>query len=138
MRAFRKGNTFGTGSVTLDMAEDFKAKRHRLRAIPNPYTSETLIQRENLDSLEETWKGTEESKGAQDYKEVVYQRDEGIWGICGNFVPWDEANMDHKIPRHRFKPPEGGDTLENLWILHKEPCHTLKTKRDPQSGGRVR
>jgi RNA-directed DNA polymerase len=138
MRAFRKGNTLGTGSVTLDMAEGFKAKRHRLRVIQNPYTSETLIQRENLDPLEEEWTGTEERKGTKDQKEVVYQRDKGICGICGNFAPWDEADMDHIIPRHRFEPPESGDTLDNLWILHREPCHSLKTKRDLQSGGRVR
>ena len=66
MRAFRKGNTFGTGSITLERAEDFKAKRHRLRGIPNPYTSETLIQRENLDPLDEEWIGTEERQGTQD------------------------------------------------------------------------
>lgn len=30
------------------------------------------------------------------------------------------------------------NTLENLWILHQEPCHRLKTKRDLQRGGRVR
>jgi RNA-directed DNA polymerase len=138
MRAFRKGNTLGTGSLTLEMAEDFKAKRHRLQVIQNPYTSETPVQRENLDPLGEEWKGTEERKGIQDYKEVVYQREEGICGICRNFVPWDEAEMDHKIPRHRFKPLERGDTLENLWILHREPCHSFKTKRDLQGGGRVR
>jgi RNA-directed DNA polymerase len=138
MRAFRKGNTLGTESLTLEMASDFKAKRHRLRVIQNPYTSETLIQRENLDLLDEEWKGTEERKGAADYKEVVYQRDAGICGICGNLVQWDEAEIDHKAPRHRFKPPESEDTLDNLWILHREPCHLLKTKRDLQGGGRVR
>jgi 5-methylcytosine-specific restriction endonuclease McrA len=46
--------------------------------------------------------------------------------------------MDHQIPRHRFKPLESGETLENLWILHKEPGHSLKTKRALQGGGRVR
>jgi len=54
------------------MADGFKAKRQRLRVIQNPYTSETLIQRENLDPLDEEWKGTEERKGTQDYKEVVW------------------------------------------------------------------
>src|SRR5262245_22162882 len=106
MRAFRKGNTLGTGSLTLEMAEDFKAKWHRLRVIQNSYTSETPVQREKLDPLGEAWKGTEESKGIQDYKDVADQWEEGICGICGNFVPWDEAEMDHKIPRHRFKPLE--------------------------------
>jgi 5-methylcytosine-specific restriction endonuclease McrA len=97
-----------------------------------------MIQREDLDSLEESWTGTEERQGRLDYKAVIYQRDEGMCGICGNFIPWDEVNIDHKIPRHRFNPPEGGDTLENLRILHREPCHRIKTKRDLQGGGRVR
>jgi RNA-directed DNA polymerase len=139
MKAYRRGNTFSTGTRALDQASDFKAKRHRLRAIPNPYTSDTAtIQRERLDSLEEEWSGTEERKGQSDRKEVVYQRDEGMCGVCGNYVPWDVAQLDHKIPRYRFKPQKSGDTLENLWILHREPCHQMKTKRDLQRGGRVR
>ena len=73
-----------------------------------------------------------------DRKEVVYQRDAGICGICGHFTPWDEADMDHKIPREHFNPPVSGDAVENLWILHREPCHRMKTKRDLQRGRRVR
>jgi 5-methylcytosine-specific restriction endonuclease McrA len=139
IRTYGRRNTLGAGQVTLYLASDFKAKRHRLRIIPNPYTPvTTTTRRENLDTLEEGWKGTEDRKGTMDQKEMVYQRDEGICGICGNFVPWSEANMDHKIPRHLFKPRGSGDTLENLWILHEEPCHRLKTKRDLQSGRRVR
>jgi hypothetical protein len=139
MRVYGRGNTFGTGSYTLAMPTEFKAKRHRLRTIQNPYTSGTsMTQRESLDTLEEEWIGTEERKGRMDEKEVVYQRDEGIGGICGNFVPRHEAIMDHKTPRYRFKPIQGGDTLENLWILHREPCNRLKTTRDLQGARRVR
>lgn len=139
MRTYKRENTFGTGTYTLRMPQEFKAKRHRLRSIPNPYTAEVpAIQRENLDSLEEKWIGTEARPGTDDLRNVVYQRDEGRCGICGNFVPWEEAHMDHKIPRHRFKPPESGDTLGNLWILHREPCHQMKTKRDLHGGRRVR
>jgi 5-methylcytosine-specific restriction endonuclease McrA len=121
------------------MPSEFKAKRHRLRTITNPYTSEHAeIQREDLDSLGEEWAGTERRKGGDDRKEVVYQRDQGLCGTCGNFVPWDEAEMDHIIPRSRFEPPESGDRMENLWILHRNPCHLMKTKRDLQGGRRVR
>jgi 5-methylcytosine-specific restriction endonuclease McrA len=139
MKSYRQGNTLGTGRTTLYKASDFKAKRHRLRAITNPYTSEaTTVQWENLDSLEEEWIGAEERKGQGDRKEVMYQRDQGRCGICGNFVPWEEAHLDHRTPRHLFSPPESGDTLGNQWILHREPCHQMKTKRDLQGGGRVR
>jgi hypothetical protein len=139
MRRFKKGHTFGTDRITLQMPLEFKAKRHRLRAIKNPYTAkDTRIQRENLDGLGEEWDGTEWRKGQEDRKEVVYQRDKGLCGICGNFVPWDEAILDHKVPRHLFNPPESGDQWENLHILHSDPCDLMKTKRDRQGGRRVR
>jgi RNA-directed DNA polymerase len=139
IRAYKRDNSFSTGSVMLSRASDFKAKRYRLRTITNPYTAGiSTTRRERLDTLDDEWTGTEERTGTMDRKEVVYQRDEGICGICGNFVPTREAIMDHKIPRHLFKPARSGDTLENLWILHKEPCNRLKTKRDLQVGGRVR
>jgi group II intron reverse transcriptase/maturase len=139
MRRFRRGNSLGTGTCTLSQASEFKAKCHGLREITNPYTTkDTILRREDLDKLEEEWLGTEVRKGMMDRKEVVYQRDAGICGICGRFTPWDEADMDHKIPREHFNPPARGDALENLWILHREPCHMMKTKRDLQCGRRVR
>lgn len=139
MEKFRRQHTFGTESIMLKMPMEFKAKWHRARTVPNPYTSDpAMIQRENLDSLEEEWSGKERRQGEADRKEVVYQRDKGICGVCGNFVPWDEADIDHKIPRSRFQPSKAGDTWENLWILHRKPCHQMKTKRDLQGGGRVR
>jgi RNA-directed DNA polymerase len=139
MEKFKKDNTFRTEAITLSMPNEFTARRHRLRAIPNPYTTETTtIQRENLDDLEEEWRGTEARKGRRDRKDVVYQRDKGICGICRSFVLWEEAAMDHKIPRHLFKPQKSGDNLENLWILHREPCHRMKTEKDLQRGRRVR
>jgi RNA-directed DNA polymerase len=139
MQTYKKGSTFGIATLTLRMPTEFKAERHRLRKIENPYTSENAtIQRENLDPIGETGIGTEERPGMNDQKEVVYQRDQGICGICGNFVSRREAEMDHRIPRHLFDPPEGGDRLENLWILHREPCHQMKTKRDLHGGRRVR
>jgi RNA-directed DNA polymerase len=139
MRRFRQGNSFGTSRTILGRPEEFTAQRHRLRTIPNPYTPEAItIQREELDSLEEEWVGTERRRGEGDRKEEVYQRDNGICGICGNFVPWEEAELDHRIPRARFNPLEGGDRWENLQILHANPCHQMKTKRDRQGGRRVR
>jgi RNA-directed DNA polymerase len=139
MRAYQRGNTFGTGSLSLGKACEFKAKRHRLRKIPNPYTSELdTIRREELDELDERWTGTEIRIGRTEQKEVVYQRDGGLCGLCGNFVPWEEAILDHRTPRYLFDPPKRGDSLENQWILHKYPCNLMKTKRDLQGGRRVR
>jgi 5-methylcytosine-specific restriction endonuclease McrA len=139
MGVYRRGNTFGTATVTLGMPDDFKAKRHRLRVIPNPYTSRPIqAQREDLDTLEEIWLGRERRKGEQDRKKMVYDRDQGICGLCGKFVPWHEADLDHRTPRHLFNPPEGANSMENQWILHRTPCHRQKTKKDLQRGRRVR
>jgi hypothetical protein len=139
MKGFRKGNSFGTDRITLSMPSEFKARHHRLRTIPNPYTTEDVrIQREDVDALGREWTGTERRKGEEDGKEVVYQRDQGICGICKNFVPWEEAELDHIIPRSQFDPPESGDRLENKQILHADPCHLIKTKRDRQGGRRMR
>jgi RNA-directed DNA polymerase len=139
METFRKGNTFGTDTMPLMMPDDFKAKRHRLRTIPNPYTSKPIqTQREDLDPLEETWTGWERRKGEADRKKRVYDRDQGICGLCGTFVSWHEAELDHRTPRHLFNPPEGANSMENQWILHRKPCHRQKTNIDLQRGGRVR
>jgi group II intron reverse transcriptase/maturase len=138
MRTFRKGNTFGTARVTLSMPDDFKAKRHWPKVHANPYITETTHTREELDNLDEAWMGTEVRKGQADHKEVVDERDNGICGLCHEPVRWEEAILDHKIPRYRFKPPENADVPDNLWILHAEPCNRLKTNRDLQRGRRVR
>jgi 5-methylcytosine-specific restriction endonuclease McrA len=82
--------------------------------------------------------GTERRKGSLDLKEWVFQRDKGICGICGQPVLRLEAEMDHRVPWSRFKHKEAANHRENLWILHREPCHREKTKRDLQSGSRVR
>jgi RNA-directed DNA polymerase len=138
VRRYGRDNTFSTGRFTLLRAMEFKAKRHRLRKIGNPYLPDMpALQRENLDQLAPEWWGTEERKGRTDQKLVVYERDQGICGVCGSFVPWEEAHLDHRIPRYHFKPQASGDGWENLQILHQEPCHRLKTKRDLQSGRRV-
>jgi RNA-directed DNA polymerase len=138
LRRFWKGHTFGTPSTSLVMPREFKAKRHPLKAPANPYLSATTPIREAFDALEETWVGTEDRPGQADRREVAYERDHGICGLCGKPVTWKEAILDHKIPRHRFKPPKNAEDPDNLWILHVEPCHRMKTTRDLQSGGRVR
>jgi hypothetical protein len=138
LRRFRKGTTCGTHSTSLIMPREFKAKRHPLKAQANPSISATAPLREAFDALEEAWVGTEDRQGQADRRDVVYERDHGICGLCGKLVTWKEAILDHKIPRHRFKPLKNAEDPDNLWILHVEPCHRMKTTRDLQSGGRVR
>jgi 5-methylcytosine-specific restriction endonuclease McrA len=139
MRRFKKGNTFGTNTLTLVKPAEFKAKRYQAKAIHNPYLSPvTALEREDWDQLIEDWGGTEERKGVLDLKEWIFLRDRGRCGLCGQLVIRREAQLDHKIPWSRFKHHNAANHEDNLWILHEEPCHRDKTKRDLQSGSRVR
>ena len=64
MRKFKKGSSIGTGTYILSQASEFKAKRHGLREITNPYTTkDTTLRREDFDNLEGEWLGTEVKKG---------------------------------------------------------------------------
>jgi 5-methylcytosine-specific restriction endonuclease McrA len=137
MQQFRKGNTFGTSTHTLIRPDEFKTKRYLAKAIHNPYLSAgTALVREDWDALIDQWGGTESRKGSLDLKEWIYQRDNGICGLCGMPVERWDANMDHKVPWSRFKHPNAANHEDNLWILCTQ-CHLEKTKRDLHSGSRM-
>jgi group II intron reverse transcriptase/maturase len=134
MQKFRTGNTFGTTTVTLLQPTQFKAKWHKARTIPNPYlTPGKPLDRERLFDPDEKWTGREKRPGMADRKESVYIRDSGKCGRCGQYVPWQQAHVDHIKPRATFKDKTQADVLENLWILHDTPCHQEKTKQDLQA-----
>jgi 5-methylcytosine-specific restriction endonuclease McrA len=138
MEQFKKENTFGTDTHTMILPSEYKAKRYQAKAIHNPYLSpETALLREDWDRLMEQWEMVEGRKGSLDLKEWVYQRDKGRCGICGQHVARREADMDHKTPWSRFKHRNAANHEDNLWILHRRPCHLEKTKRDLQCGSRV-
>ena len=80
----------------------------------------------------------ERRPGQADLREMIYLRDEGICGMCGKWVPLYEAILDHKTPYAKFEDKRNADKLDNLWILHKEPCNREKTKRDLQVLSRMR
>jgi len=138
MRKFCKGNTFGTNSVTLLRLTDFEAVKYRVKSIGNPYTAkEMALEREETPNLDHQglW---ERRPGQADLREMIYLRDEGICGMCGKWVPLYEAILDHKTPYAKFEDKRNADKLDNLWILHKEPCNREKTKRDLQVLSRMR
>jgi 5-methylcytosine-specific restriction endonuclease McrA len=138
MRQYRQGETFGTDSTTLRLPSEYQTKRYQAKTIHNPYLDkETAIAREDWDALLEEWGGTEQRKGTLDLKEWVYQRDKGICGICQLPVERWEAEMDHKVLWSLFKHQNAANHRNNLWILHAE-CHREKTKRELQSGSRMR
>jgi group II intron reverse transcriptase/maturase len=138
MRRFRKENTFGTPLVRLLRLSDFKAQRYPVRPLRNPYTLPTpVITRDEVPALAGAglW---EERAGQADLREAIYLRDHGRCGLCGKWVPWHEAILDHKRPWAQFTGARAADHPENLWVLHQEPCNREKTKRDLQVLSRMR
>jgi RNA-directed DNA polymerase len=131
MRRFLRQNSFGAKKIRLRMPSEFTTKWYRLRTIPNPYTStQTHLHREAGFFFQRAWSGSEKRRGNADLRERVYDRDGGRCGWCGWFVPWNEYHIDHIKPRYQFKRPAEADVLENLQVLHKRPCHDVKTKVD--------
>jgi len=58
--------------------------------------------------------------------EDLYFRDEGLCGICGGWVFWEEATRDHIIP----VAGRGSDTKQNLQLAHSR-CNSMKGRRFP-------
>lgn len=138
MRRFRKGNTFGTTRVTLVLPTQYKWKPMRFRTAQNPYLEENLSVSqqeekarplEGVIDLDALWTGQERRPGQIDQKELVYNRDGGICGLCGRVVEWRETELDHIRPRSTFKDRKKADALGNLHILHRE-CHYQKTRKE--------
>lgn len=58
---------------------------------------------------------------------AVYERDEGICGICGDPVPRDEFHVDHVIPLVR-----GGEhSYSNVQVAHPS-CNSSKKDKMPE------
>jgi hypothetical protein len=130
MRRFRQGLTFGTSRRHLQMPTTYKTQRSSPKTFANPYTSPRLLTRETIEDSEASWNGHEARKGQADLRERVYAREQGRCGRCGARVPWHQAVLDHRIPYARFRYATDANAERNLWILHREPCHRQKTKRD--------
>jgi 5-methylcytosine-specific restriction protein A len=63
-------------------------------------------------------------------KARVMQRDHGCCYVCGGE---DADELEHKIP-----VSQGGAArdLDNLGLIHSEPCHREKTAREALEGSR--
>lgn len=138
MRRFYEGSTLTDGRLALVMPTDFKTKRLQARKIPNPYTVDPdQIRREILFEPETIWTGDEERPGRFDLWELILERDGPICAACETSVEPEEAQMDHKTPRARFKRKKDADALNNLQMLCI-PCHRAKTTKDLQVLSRMR
>ncbi|MFJ3794947.1 HNH endonuclease [Streptomyces sp. NPDC090088] len=63
-------------------------------------------------------------------KARVSERDNGCCYVCGGE---DADELEHKIPVSQGGAPRD---LDNLGLIHSEPCHREKTAREAREGAR--
>ena len=63
-------------------------------------------------------------------KKNLYSRDQGICQYCGKHLPWEEATLDHVIPRS-----QGGNWNWDNVALACQPCNNGKGPRTPKQAG---
>ncbi len=144
MRKYRKVNTFRDKSATLTMPNESKAKRFVARTWHNPYTEKDKvieekdrIKRESLLKYDEIWIGKEDRQGWMDLREEALLRNGPICAQCKQTHHPYEVQVDHIIPRVKFKDPTDADRLENLQVLCTD-CHRAQTKTDLKVLSRMR
>lgn len=138
MKRYNQGPHLGTKEIQLTKAyAEFPTRRYAQRFLkPNPYTTQEVIQREELP--EEThWVGWETRPGMADLRPLILARDEFQCQSCGERVAPDQAQVDHKRPVRRFKRPVDANRMENLQTLCVE-CHRVKTEEDRRMESPVR
>jgi len=144
MRRFREGNTLRTKSRKLVMPNEYKAKRFVAKTWYNPYTEKDKVKaekdrmkRESLFSYNKIWIGNEHRQGHMDLREETLLRNGPICAVCRKTFHPSEVQVDHIIPRARFKNPTDADTLDNQQVLCTDH-HRAKTKTDSKVLSRVR
>jgi hypothetical protein len=129
MRRFWKDSAYRTKSITLVMPNEYKAQRHRAKTWRNPYTEKEAIKREKHFSFENLWTGDEGRIGWDDLREEVILLKGTTCYKCGTTLHISEVEVDHHIPRKRFKDTKEADMLKNLFVICTD-CHRAKTKSD--------
>jgi group II intron reverse transcriptase/maturase len=128
--------SLGVGKVSLARHTSFKARRYFASPFkPNPYTTQTGIEREELLDAN-PWLGTEDRPGMADLRPVVLERDGYRCRVCKEPVTDATAQVDHVLPVSLYKRPVDANCLSNLWTLCV-PCHKRKTESDRQRESRV-
>lgn len=137
MQRFKMGNTFGTKAMTLVIPNEYKAKKLLVRPKHNPYTHKEEIEREKLFSYERLWSGYENRVGWTDLREEVLLLKGTTCYLCGKELHPSEVEVDHAIPRARFKETTEADRMKHLHPICTS-CHRAKTKTDLKVLSRMR
>lgn len=126
----KQWKAFATNSHHLMLLRNLPVRRYRIKTIPNPYTTEQPIQREELFSLDgiAPW-GEGTRKGQADFRDLILERDGQKCAKCGQVFPKWELELDHIKPVRRFKRPSDANYLENFQMLCTAD-HREKTKQD--------
>ena len=144
IRKFGKGSSFGTKRIKLMMPTDIKARKRLVKAWHNPYTAKEAIVREKFLWYDRLWTGQEDRKGWDDLREEMIFLKGTVCAIQGPMcinqgkpLHPSEVEMDHIIPRAKFKDPKEADRMDNLQLVCT-PCHRAKTKSDLKVLSRMR
>jgi hypothetical protein len=138
MQRFKGNNALGTKSIKLVMPDEHKAKKRLVRAWHNPYTEKEKIEREKFFFYEDLWTGYEgDRQGWTDLREEVILLKGTTCYLCGTNLHPYEVEIDHTIPRKRFKEPKEADRMKHLQPICTS-CHRAKTKTDLKVLSRVR
>jgi RNA-directed DNA polymerase len=129
MRRYVIGSTFHTKQIKLIMPNEYKAKKLLARTWHNPYTEKDKIIREKFFSYESIWSGKEDRLGWADMREEVMLAKGTTCYVCGTELHPSEVEIDHEIPRKRFKDPTEADRMKHLHPICSS-CHRAKTKSD--------
>jgi RNA-directed DNA polymerase len=152
MQRFYREGLLGTKTRKLTKLTEYKAKRSVAKTWHNPYTEpekvkeeKERIKRESLFSYNQSWNGQENRQGWRDLRDEVILIKGTVCAlnmpdICEskrNPLHPSEVEVDHIIPRHKFKDPREADRMPNLQPVCSA-CHRAKTKADPKVLSRVR
>lgn len=135
-RRFRNRTSFGTDQQTLRLHDTFASVRYREDyRRPNPYTTQTPLEREEMLELS-PWLGGEQRPGMADLRPVIMERDGYRCRLCQVNVTGTTCQVDHLKPVRLFKRPVDANVPSNLWTLCVK-CHKAKTEADRQRESRM-
>jgi group II intron reverse transcriptase/maturase len=136
-RENRPTMTLGTKTTTLVLPNAYKARKLLARTWHNPYTAQEAIIREKVFWYANLWLGNENRLGWGDLREEVILLKGTTCYVCKTTLHPSEVEVDHVIPRGRFKEPREADRMKHLQPICTS-CHRAQTKSDLKVLSRMR
>jgi group II intron reverse transcriptase/maturase len=139
MRRYRKGHSLGTADSLIKDHTYFTRMVRYAKSIrkPNPYTTMSEIEREELLDACPWWRGNERRPGQMDLKLAALKRDDHRCRFCKKSVTAETSQLHHVRPYSHFKRPVEANTVGNTMTLCID-CHERKTELDRERESRMR